>query len=603
MEDSISETLKQRCNRLKGEAYARDHIFGENRVRVLSLAELPHPWMLKHIDCFVSQSRRNVTIEEVHIYPYSNDGEDHAFMDKVGQAIGNLRALKTLRICLFSYSEGDYYDEEDPPSPNWDILAHILSHIRQKVKVDLDDDNDHHLWDAEESQSFARAIHGHPTITCFADSTGVFPYEASDALYSALATLPALESISLSHHGLRIRAEDESALADPESLGRLLRVPSLRSVCFYYFYFTRALCQATTNALMEGTVVTKLDFWSCSFPTGECTAMMANGFGKNASVLSIHVVSPFDEALNVALTAALPLNSTLKELSFRAPPSHGPCVFGDWSQLFLALGKNTGLKILKVDVHGLMDDESLCTAITDGLGMNERLECLELSNVYLRDDDFALWHRALSFLRTSNKALKSLAVGVQHGVTDSCISAFRIEIATILQENDSLEILYIRSSKAVKATDYVALITALHHNRTLQRLMLNDYGTIHLTDDEDKDLATILQKNYALESLPGIDLDQGVGDVGAILRLNAAGRRYLIEDGSSIPKGVEVLSDVSNDINCVFLHLLENPRLCDRSAVEVVSDRTEDSSIANHNRKREQDQALEEGKESRRRRA
>jgi hypothetical protein len=58
--------------------------------------------------------------------------------------------------------------------------------------------------------------------------------------------------------------------------------------------------------------------------------------------------------------------------------------------------------------------------------------------------------------------------------------------------------------------------------------------------------------------------------VDAILRLNAAGRRYLVQDGSSISKGVEVLSRVNNDINCVFLHLLENPRLCDRRAVEMV---------------------------------
>jgi hypothetical protein len=48
------------------------------------------------------------------------------------------------------------------------------------------------------------------------------------------------------------------------------------------------------------------------------------------------------------------------------------------------------------------------------------------------------------------------------------------------------------------------------------------------------------------------------GTVKAILRLNAAGRRYLIKDGSSISKGVDVLSAVSDEIDCVFLHLLEN---------------------------------------------
>jgi hypothetical protein len=59
--------------------------------------------------------------------------------------------------------------------------------------------------------------------------------------------------------------------------------------------------------------------------------------------------------------------------------------------------------------------------------------------------------------------------------------------------------------------------------------------------------------------------------VGAILRLNEAGRRYLIEDGSSISKGVEVLIRVNNDTNCVLLHLLENPRLCYRNVVEKMS--------------------------------
>jgi hypothetical protein len=38
-----------------------------------------------------------------------------------------------------------------------------------------------------------------------------------------------------------------------------------------------------------------------------------------------------------------------------------------------------------------------------------------------------------------------------------------------------------------------------------------------------------------------------------------------------------VLSRVNNDINCV-LHLLENPRLCDKSAVEkVVAGESNDS--------------------------
>jgi hypothetical protein len=534
MEDSISETSKQRRNRLKGEAYARDYIFGENQV--ITLAALSHPWMVKHIDCFVSQSRGNESIGVVHIDLYSNAGEE--FWDKVGQAIGNLQALKTLRISTHGYNEDDD-DYEDLPSPDWEILARILSHIRQKVKVDLETDDDEYWWDAEESRSFARVIHGHPTITGFADSSGVFPYEAWDVLYSALATLPALESIALSNRGLN--QQHELHLADPESLGRLLRVPSLRYVFFSQFYFTHALWRATVNALVEGRVVTKLEFDACSF-------------------------------------AALQV---------------------DWSPIFLALGKNKGLKTLKVDMNG-WTEESLCTAMQNGLAMNETLESLDLNGFRLRNSNAHLGSRAFSFLRT-NKVLKSLVVGT-HGVTDSCLSALQIDITAMLQENTSLESIFLRSIKAVKAEECVALVTSLQQNTTLKKLQCN-LGNVQLTHDEDKQMAKILKKNYALESLPSVRLHFQPGDVGAILRLNEAGRRYLIEDGSSVSKGVKVLCAVSNDINSVFLHLLENPRLCDRSAVEMVSESTEDLSIANHNGKREQDQALGEGKESRRRRA
>jgi hypothetical protein len=106
-----------------------------------------------------------------------------------------------------------------------------------------------------------------------------------------------------------------------------------------------------------------------------------------------------------------------------------------------------------------------------------------------------------------------------------------------------------------------------------------------------------------MKSLPEID---PVGDVGATLRLKGAGRRYLVQDGSSISKGVDVLSRVNDDINCVFFHLSENPILCDRSAVEMVIDAGESNgSSTNPNTssgegKREQPSA-HKGKESRRR--
>jgi hypothetical protein len=196
MGDDINETVQLQDCQDDEAYYARDLLLGRY---YLHLNEDKMHWILNHIDCFVRQSRGNKNVLKLIFYPYSFDafdGQDDEVWHKLGQAFGNLQALETLRI-----------------------------------------GNSHYRYD----RLFAQAIQGHPTISgftqCF-EGGRRFPYEASDALYSALATLPALESISLSNCRHDEQLEDESALANAESLTELLRSPCLRSVCFDDFNFT-----------------------------------------------------------------------------------------------------------------------------------------------------------------------------------------------------------------------------------------------------------------------------------------------------------------------------------------------------------------------------
>jgi hypothetical protein len=140
-----------------------------------------------------------------------------------------------------------------------------------------------------------------------------------------------------------------------------------------------------------------------------------------------------------------------------------------------------------------------------------------------------------------------------------------MEVAAALHENKSLENLSMYY-KGARSTDLLVFVAAIQpkttlksqSNATLKSLRLHDED-FDLDDDEVKDLIPSLKKNYGLEEFPGLRL--GAGDIRSIFDLNRAGRRYLIEDGSAISKGVAVLSRVNDDINSVFLHLLENPRL------------------------------------------
>jgi hypothetical protein len=589
-----SETISELRSRLQMEEEVRcDQLLGGEED--LNLDKNSIPLILNHIDYFVRQSRGNEIVGSVYLWPHDINGRDDEIWDKVGQAIGNLQALERLHICNSRYrDDGD----DETLIPDWEILALILSHVRQRIALIVTPGCEEGrarvlMRRAEESRSFARAIHGHPNITRFEGGED-FPYESLDALYSALSTLPALKSITLSTP--EVRQADETNLANPESLTELLQVPTLRCIHFDNS-FTRALCQATANALMEGTAIPMLKFGS---------------FSGEESAATI-----FD-----ALAAALPSNSTLRHLELGRRVQYieyledededdDPDMSAHLSPVFLALGKNTGLKALTVDVLDARDG-SLCTAMKDGLGINETLESLELERVPLTDDNADLWCRAFSFLRT-NKALKSLVVEMHH-VTESCLSAFCIDIVAMLQENTALESLSIRSCNGIKAEEYIKLVTALQHNTTLKTLSIyqdhhwhqNFDLKIRLTEDEDKQMAALLKKNFALERLSEIDLENEAGDVGAILRLNEAGRRYLVQDGTSISKGVEVLSRVNNDINCVFLHLMENPRLCDRRAVEMVTagernGRSTNPSASNGGGKREQASAHKGNESSRRR--
>jgi hypothetical protein len=267
MNDSTTETLELQKKRRDAEAYARVRLLSG----ILNLNVDSIPWIMSNIDCFVSQSQGNERVEDVYLHPYAFNGHADGDWDNVGQAIGNLQELK--RLCIYTPSN---HENEVVPIPAWEILARIFSHVRQRITLTIIIHASE--WRVEDVQALARAIHGHPTITCF-EGGGRLPYESLDTLHSALATLPALESVKLS-----APPEDEISLANPESLADLLQVPTLRFVRFNNFSFTPALCQAAANAFIGGAAVTKLEFSSCSFAALECAVMMANGLARNTSV-------------------------------------------------------------------------------------------------------------------------------------------------------------------------------------------------------------------------------------------------------------------------------------------------------------------------------
>jgi hypothetical protein len=81
-----------------------------------------------------------------------------------------------------------------------------------------------------------------------------------------------------------------------------------------------------------------------------------------------------------------------------------------------------------------------------------------------------------------------------------------------------------------------------------------------------------IRKNYTLKDFqfttlygPSLDIAWNAPlrkRLDVVCRLNRNGRRYLQSEPSNQHMGFALLEAVSDDVDCIYFHLLENPQLC-----------------------------------------
>lgn len=99
----------------------------------------------------------------------------------------------------------------------------------------------------------------------------------------------------------------------------------------------------------------------------------------------------------------------------------------------------------------------------------------------------------------------------------------------------------------------------------------------YMTDEQMADLLKSVRTNFSLQSLRlPIKRSSNTRDkdmytendlpyeLNCILTLNSQGRSYMIEDTANRKRGVELLIETDGNCDRLFLHLRENPVLCDR---------------------------------------
>lgn len=263
------------------------------------------------------------------------------------------------------------------------------------------------------------------------------------------------------------------------------------------------------------------------------------------------------------------------------------------------------------------------------LGQHPALQCLEIRVQYCdmtrESEEFADLLTGLSTSHTLRKLkftsafpwrddilYRSLGSAIQRGVTDLhvCLANdpedFRAIIGLLHMSSDAMASIEIisafrdfdltiklglvqdllqRRSNSLKSFSWFAyegivllstisnIMESLSGNTQLRSFSLTGIRLQH--DTAPYRLLQALGKNYHMSSLTLGNYPDKSEDghksaslfitVDAFVAMNAAGRRYCLDDPRNKRKGVKVLEAAQNVLSCLFCHLRENPYLCFRA--------------------------------------
>jgi hypothetical protein len=515
----------------------------------------------------VELSQGNDTIQEVVLCLFLDSYRGYKCLRVLGEFVGNLEALQRLTIYGRRDERGDNDDDSEiTESLYWQAFAGALGRVRHPIELRLGN-----CWEyIKDFTNFAGAIQGLSTIQTFYSYEDAVEWRFADILISALASLPSLENVTL--RSFSYEAEHPPSGEFP-GLTNLLMSSSLRSIEFSGIHVTSGLSESLQAAFEGGSFVNNLRFIDCGCRGDENSGWeedaaqldtlraLVQALQRNSSVKSLSFVgNDFDGIFCDRVTTALLVNTTLVDLTLRVPPLER----GMWLQpLFVAVRINTSLKSLNVnDLY--LTDELVCGALRDMLAQNSVLEALTLhSPEYLDETSVVSWRRTLPFIRDS-ATLKSLTISFNEFALDSHVATVCFDTVAMLEGNTTLECLDIKSG-GISPDAYISALGSLQPSSALKTIRLSPVLTsITLGVEEMNQLVLLVKTSYSLAVLDeGVSAHDKTGELDNLLRLNQAGRHYLIEDAASIAKGVEVLISVSDDLGCLFYHLLENPTLCD----------------------------------------
>jgi hypothetical protein len=388
------------------------------------------------------------------------------------------------------------------------------------------------------------------------------------AVFDALSNLPKLRRMTCN-----VASPSSTTHFEDGSLARFINNPSLRQLSFGYFYFDTANCNSIAEALSTETCLESLDLQSCE---AEDEETLIQGLATNQTVKLLEMMSrSLSRSCYRALARVLSVNKTLTELRLEGAEAAVDAA-GEMKDFFFALQRNTTLKLLELDDVSIHEDAT--SAMRECLALNTGLENIRFSRLE------QYYHQVKESKCEQSTLLSQIAPFLVLNRTLKELTLFELDLsgddfvllAKVLADNVSLQRLEIRMQFQERSNeDAVTFASYIKRNRTLKYLdiLCTGYNLAQyaLCIESGDRIISELCRNYELQRMQISPKHRDTHTRGqpewrqnldAFLRLNMAGRRYLWQDASDRRACVGVLGEVSSNLNCLYLHLRENPLVC-----------------------------------------
>lgn len=356
---------------------------------------------------------------------------------------------------------------------------------------------------------------------------------------------------------------------------------TVRHVCFSET-FVRELQEDQWHVMLENIgyleTLEELQIWCSTIPC-DIFARAIRRATNLQKVYFFRVALAGDQAAVNELAEALREHPSLRDV--RIGGFHLTEVDNDLDAIVEALAVAPNLEVVSLQLSGCHQEVPFKGEALEKLFKSKTVTDLYLSRLGLGEEHIQV---IASALEGNNSTMRVLDL-FGNNIEDDQITM----IAEALITNTSLETLVLPCPTEMTGTSCAAISKALKANKTLATLNLprsnfNDEGVLllaegltvnttlkkievgvskKLSEEGMQALTDMLEKNYELERLVVSSADRSVKDkVEYFMRLNEVGRGSLLRDGKATRETwVEMLSSVSNDLDCLFYLTTKNPTL------------------------------------------